>query len=196
MQVTKPNLLAVRALQATRRLHLPTYIAIRYLVDSVFGSAESAWIETTLPRKYPRRSLPRFQSVMRFKKLNENGKPEYREFTVPSPSTALTEALVLSHIGRSGGFAKSSSVYSYLWPIRQDKSPFSFEHYVNGYKSRNSDIARYLEPESVTRVSSNRKHRANVSCGAHLSALQTEFDHLERLQRADFSAFGGSQTQN
>lgn len=164
MHVAKPNLLAVRALQATRRLHLPTYIAIRYLVDSVFGSADSAWIETTLPRKYPRRLLPRFQSVMRFKKLNESGKPEYREFTVPSPSTALTEALVLSHIGRSGGFAKSKSVYSYLWPLRQDKSSFSFEHYVNGYKTRNSDIARYLEinPDFVVIVSDIEKFYPSI----------------------------------
>jgi filamentous hemagglutinin len=54
----------------------------------------------------------------------------------------------------------------------------------------------YINPESVTRVSSNCKHRSNVSCGAHLSALQTEFEHLGRLQRADFSAFGGSQSQS
>ncbi|MGP1691093.1 MAG: RNA-directed DNA polymerase [Giesbergeria sp.] len=164
MQVAKPNLLAVRALQATRRLHLPTYIAIRYLVDSVFGSAESGWIETTLPRKYPRRSVPRFQSVMRFKKLNGSGELEYREFTVPSPSTALTEALVLSHMSGSIGFAKSRSVYSYLWPIRPDKSPFSFEHYVNGYKTRNNDIARYLEanPDYVVVVSDIEKFYPNI----------------------------------
>lgn len=164
MQVAKPHLLAVRALQATRRLHLPTYLAIRYLVDSVFGSAESGWIETTLPRKYPRRSVPRFQSVMRFKKLNGSGEPEYREFTIPSPSTALTEALVLSHMGGSIGFVKSRSVYSYLWPTRQDKSPFSFEHYVNGYKTRNTDIARYLEtnPNYVVVVSDIEKFYPNI----------------------------------
>lgn len=101
---------------------------------------------------------------MRFKKLNGSGEPEYREFTVPSPSTALAEALVLSHMGGSPGFAKSRSVYSYLWPIRQDKSPFSFEHYVNGYKTRNNDIARYLEahPNYVVIVSDIEKFYPNI----------------------------------
>ena len=159
-----PDLLALRALQATRKLHLPTYVAIRYLVDSVFGSAESRWIEKTLPRKYPGRVLPRFQSVMRFKKLASNGQPEYREFLVPSPSTALTEVLVLAHLGISNQFAKCSSVYSYLWPRKPYLSPFSFEHYVNGYRKRNNDIAVFLEqnPDHIVIVSDIEKFYPNI----------------------------------
>lgn len=159
-----PDLLALRALQATRRIHLPTYIAIRYLVDSVFGRAESRWIEKTLPRKYPGRVVPRFQSVMRFKKLMSDGQPEYREFWVSSPSTALSEVLVLAHLGVSNQFAKSSSVYSYLWPRKPHLSAFSFEHYVNGYKKRNNDIAAYLQknPDHVVIVSDIEKFYPNI----------------------------------
>lgn len=164
MLAISPDLLALRALQATRRLHLPTYIAIRYLVDSVFGRAESKWIETTLPRKYPGRVVPRFQSVMRFKKLTKNGQPEYREFLVSSPSTALSEVLVLAHFGTSTQFAKSSSVYSYLWPRKPYLSPFSFEHYVNGYKTRNNDVAGFLEknPDHIVIVSDIEKFYPNI----------------------------------
>lgn len=155
MLAATPDILALRALQATRRLHLPTYIAIRYLVDSVFGSAESGWIEATLPRKYPGRAVPRFHSVMKFKKLAEDGLPEYREFFVPSPSTALTEVLVLAHLSAAVQFGKSGCVYSYLWPRKPDVSSFSFEHYVSGYKTRNDDIASFLEknPDHVVIVS-------------------------------------------
>jgi hypothetical protein len=162
--IPAPDVLALRALQATRRLHLPTYIAIRYLVDSVFGQAESSWIETTLPRKYPRRRVPRFHSVMRFKKLAEDGLPEYREFLVPSPSTALAEVLVLAHLSAAVQFAKSGCVYSYLWPRKPDVSSFSFEHYVNGYKTRNDDIACFLEknPDHVVIVSDIEKFYPNI----------------------------------
>ena len=176
-----PDLLALRALQATRRLHLPTYIAIRYLVDSVFGSAESRWIEKTLPRKYPGRVVPRFQSVMRFKKLASNGQPEYREFLVPSPSTALSEVLVLAHLGISNQFAKCSSVYSYLWPRKPYLSSFSFEHYVNGYRNRNNDIAAYLEknPDHILIVSDIEKFYPNIQ----KESVRARF--LEALARSD-----------
>lgn len=176
-----PDLLALRALQATRRLHLPTYIAIRYLVDSVFGSAESRWMEKTLPRKYPGRAVPRFKSVMRFKKLASNGQPEYREFLVSSPSTALSEVLVLAHLGISNQFAKCSSVYSYLWPKKPYLSPFSFEHYVNGYRRRNSDIAAFLErnPDHILIVADIEKFYPNIQ----KQTVRTRF--LDAMKRSN-----------
>ena len=159
-----PDILALRALQATRRLHLPTYIAIRFLVESVFGRAESTWIETALPRKYPQRVRPRFQSVMKFKKLTLEGLPEYREFMVPSPSTALTESLVLAYLSTAPQFSKSSSVYSYLWPRIPALSSFSFEHYVSGYRARNNDIAKFIElnPDYVLIVSDIEKFYPSI----------------------------------
>jgi hypothetical protein len=121
-------------------------------------------MEKTLPRKYPGRAVPRFQSVMRFKKLASNGQPEYREFLVSSPSTALSEVLVLAHLGISNQFAKCSSVYSYLWPKKPYLSPFSFEHYVNGYRRRNNDVATFLEsnPDHILIVADIEKFYPNI----------------------------------
>lgn len=141
---TDSSILGLRALQATRRLHLPTYVATRFLLQSAAGHPESTWAESVLPRKYPARMAGRFIHVKKFKKLLNDGTPEYREFYVPSPTTAITEALVLANLASSPRFSKSANVYSYLWPKRPN-SPFNFEHYVSGYRARNHAIAQYVE---------------------------------------------------
>lgn len=137
------SILGLRALQATRRLHLPTYVATRFLLQSAAGHPESSWANSVLPRKYPARESGRFIRVNKFKKLLGDGTPEYREFYVPSPTTAITEALVLANLAGSPRFEKSANVYSYLWPNRPNSS-FNFEHYVSGYRARNHAIAEYV----------------------------------------------------
>jgi hypothetical protein len=157
------SLLGLRALQATRRLHLPTYVATRFLLESVAGSADSSWAGTVLPRKYQARRTGRFYPIQKFKKVKEDGSPEYRDFFVPSPTTAITEALVLANMATSRAFMKPSNVYSYWWPNRQD-CPYNFEHYVNGYKARNDAIKHYLEKnrDAVLIVSDIEKFYPNI----------------------------------
>lgn len=139
-----PGLLGLRALQATRRLHLPTYVALRFLLASTAGRGESSWADAVLFRKYPTREFGRFQRTLKFKKINSDGEPEYREFYIPSPTTGMTEALVLAHLSKTNTFSKAANVYSYLWPRGQD-CPYNFEHYVSGYKARNQNIAECLD---------------------------------------------------
>ena len=138
------DLLGLRALQATRKLHLPTYVATRFLLDSSAGKSEGSWAKTILPRKYSMRDLGRFQKTTRFKKIRADGSYEYRSYDVPSPTTAITEALLLARFSTSAAFEKSTNVYSYLWPSSAS-CPYNFEHYVNGYKRRNRDIELLLE---------------------------------------------------
>lgn len=158
------SLLGLRALQSKRKLHLPTYVATRFLLESVAGHSESSWVEAVISRKYPMREVGCFQKIKKFKKINENGAYEYREFCVPSPSTAMAEALVLANLGASPAFAKSTNIYSYLWP-KNPECPFSFEHYVNGYKARNHDIALFLEAnrDVALIVSDIEKFYPNIS---------------------------------
>ena len=139
-----PSLLGLRALQATRRLHLPTYVAARFLLQSTAGRGDSSWANAVLSRKYPTRELGRFRHTLKFKKIHSDGTPEYREFYIPSPTTSMTEALIRSHFSETRTFSKHSNVYSYLWPRTPD-CPYNFEHYVSGYKARNRDIAEHLQ---------------------------------------------------
>jgi len=140
-----PQLLATRTLNAIRKLHLPTYIATRYLFDSVAGQLESTWSLQVPKRKYPLRIVPRFHLAQRFKSLNESdGTIVYRDFQVPSPATALAETVVLQEIAPSPSFGKKRNVYSYRWPI-ENAYPYNFEHYSRSYRQRNVDIQLCLQ---------------------------------------------------
>ena len=197
MPVPTADILALRALQATRRLHPPSYVALRYLVETAIGRHDSIWTTSALPRKFPQRKEARFHSALKFKKLSPEGLTEYREFMVPSPTTALTEAVVLAHLSQAQSFAKPTCVYSYLWPQNKETSPFNFEHYVSGYKARNNAIANFvgIHPRyslivsdiekfypSIRRESVRGRFRTSLeNSGAPIEIKETAIQFLEQL---------------
>ena len=143
MRPTDPRLLSIRALNELRILHPPTYVALRYLLDSSVVSPESGWLHQTLPWKYVSRVQPRFWPVYRFKKLAAGDQIKYRPFLIPSPTTALTEAVVLDQMSRSPAFSKPAFVYSYQWPVNP-RHAYTFQHFIMGYKSRAKEIGKTL----------------------------------------------------
>jgi hypothetical protein len=163
MERHSPQVLAARALNASRKLHMPTYTALRYLVETVVGSDDSDWIYQVIPRKYLLSNTPSFYKFPKFKKNDENGDLVYREFVVPGPMSLLAEAIVLSYFSQDQQFRKSQNVYSYIWPDSID-CPYNFEHYISGYKKRNDEIAQYLElnPEKIVIVSDIEKFYPSI----------------------------------
>lgn len=159
---TSSRLLAVRSLNATRRIHEPTYVATRFLLDSSTLENVTGWIEQVLPSKYSLRSVPRFFRILKFKQIRQADEKEYRLFLVPSPTTSLTEAVVLDSISKAPSFSKPSYVYSYKWP--KPWSPYNFEHYINCYRDRNRDIADHLA-----------NNRAKI---AVIADVKTFYDHI------------------
>jgi hypothetical protein len=154
MERLTPQVLATRALNASRKLHMPTYMALRFLVETVAGNNDSDWIYQIVPRKYLLSDTPSFYKFPKFKKNDENGEPVYREFVVPGPLSLLVESIVLGYFAQDEQFGKSKHIYSYIWPD-SIYCPYNFEHYISGYKKRNEDIAEYLElnPGKVVIVS-------------------------------------------
>lgn len=143
---------------------MPGYVAIRYMVETVIGRHDSAWMTSALPRKFSQRKEARFHSALKFKRMSVEGLTEYREFMVPSPTVALTESVVLAHLSQCQSFVKPACVYSYLWPQNVETSPFNFEHYVSGYKARNKAIANFVEmhPHHSLIVSDIEKFYPNI----------------------------------
>ena len=136
---TNSRTLAVRCLNETRLLHPPTYVASRFLADSLASVENSSWTSKTVSRRYSVQVTPRFFKFQRYKKRLENNRIEYRDFLVPSPRTCLAEALVLEKLSSLEAFRKPTSVYSYRWPS-YPACPFNFDHYANGYRKRNAEI--------------------------------------------------------
>ena len=162
--MTDAKMLAVRCLNETRLLHPPTYVASRYLADSIASDSSSSWTPAAITRRYPVQNTPRFFKFLRFKKRLENHQIEYREFLVPSPMSCLAEALVLRVLSGMETFQKPASVYSYRWPSFP-ACPYNFDHYANGYRKRNrniSDVLR-LDPRRVAIVTDIEKFYPTIS---------------------------------
>lgn len=138
-------LLAVRALNELRLLHQPAYVALRYLLDSSVTDkgTQSTWLRDALCRKLVARVRPRFLSTERFKKVRADGEVECRPFVVPSPSTCLGEALLLSALSQTPAFASHPRVFSYQWP-QHARSTRNFSYYLPGYRERDRQIVELL----------------------------------------------------
>lgn len=143
MEALRTDILGSRALNASRKLHLPTYVATRFLLETVAGKKASCWINEVIPRKYLLQDQLTFHTAVQFKKIGEDQKSEYREFLVPSPTALLAEVILLGYLSQVDEFKKSDRVYSYIWPS-SIKCPYNFEHYISGYRKRNDDISTYL----------------------------------------------------
>ena len=138
-------LLAVRALNELRLLHAPTYVALRYLLDSAVTdrNTKSTWLWEAVRHKLTSRLRPRFLPTQRFKKTRANGEIECRPFVVPSPSTCLGEALLLTALSQAPPFASHPRVFSYQWP-KHTSSTRNFGYYLPGYRERDRQIAELL----------------------------------------------------
>ncbi|RYF48472.1 MAG: hypothetical protein EOO38_10015, partial [Cytophagaceae bacterium] len=145
--------LTLRCLNSLRRQHPPTYVAMRYMAESMISFEETAFARSAILRRYITQPAKDYHRAPRFKSLGEFGVASYRELFMPSPFASLAEAVVLSEIGKSPEFRKHPNVYSYLWPQKGSKG-HNFEHYYDGYQRRNSSIveALCLKPEMVALV--------------------------------------------
>jgi len=147
------------------------------------GESSSSWSVATTLRKYPLKKKGAFHKVRKFKKINpSDGTIEYREFMVPSPTTALAESVVLQSLAAKQAFAKSDSVYSYLWP-KDDSHSSNFIHYSGGYKKRNEDIEQRLRSNSnlVALVSDIEKFYPTID----QASLKARFDTAVRTCNLD-----------
>jgi len=79
------DIIGARALNASRRLHLPTYVATRFLLETVAGKKESIWIDEVVTRKYLLKERPEYYLARKFKKADDNKNCIYREFVIPTP---------------------------------------------------------------------------------------------------------------
>lgn len=194
-----PQILASRALNASRKLHMPTYMASRFLVETVAGNNDSDWVYQTVPRKYLLSDTPSFYKFPKFKKNDEKGDPVYREFVVPGPLSLLAESIILGYFAQDEMFGKSKHIYSYIWPD-SIYCPYNFEHYISGYKKRNEDIADYLQlnPGKLVIVSDIEKFypsinqevvRKRFSIKLHKSGIPDEAKELAARFLEDLFSF-------
>ena len=145
--------LTLRCLSSLRKAHPPTYVAMRYMAESLVSAEETGFARSAILRRYITQPVKDYCKVPRFKSIGKDGIPNFRELFIPSPFANLAEAMVLSELAKSPAFGNHPSVYSYLWPSTSSKGK-NFEHYFDGYQSRNSAICKAFnkKPNTVALV--------------------------------------------
>lgn len=166
---------AVRALNYMRGVHLPSYVALRFLLGNL-PPVELSMALTSLVERLANSKIHRIYSVKRFKCFNNYGAPEYRSYSVPSPTHALAEAYSLYYLQEAGLRNKPKYIYSYRTP-KTSSYQKNYEQFSLGYSKRNSDVLSALGDNQVALVFDLRKFYPSINAekvvGDFISLLAT-----------------------
>jgi hypothetical protein len=156
--------IAIRALNSCRLVHPPSYIGLRIFLDSLPKRNPSKLGEGLINRLLRFNTSWRYNNFKVFKKFNDAGEPQYRDFLFGSPTTVLCEAVILDFLSKQEVFRVHPCAYSYKWPghTRQGRNHSFF---LKGYKARNKKISQLLQehPEKVALVTDIEKYYPSVS---------------------------------
>ncbi|MCM2372092.1 RNA-directed DNA polymerase [Aporhodopirellula aestuarii] len=176
----KPDILAARALNAARIAHLPTYVAMRAMLDSRTDRERVSWIMNVAAGKASTRTEWRYYDFPILKELEKEGTAVYRDYTLGSPTTLLAEAHVLHLLSHSQAFAVPECVYSYHWP-QQERSSRNYQYFFDGYTARNQKIAKLLStnPDHVAVISDIRHFYPSVAWDVLQAKFERRLDRVE-----------------
>lgn len=155
--------LAIRALNACRMRHRPTYVALRALLEKQ-QTSELPQLIRAAERKLQTRNSWRYFRYPIVKEVNAKREVEYRQCMTGSPFTLIAEAILLRKLSREAAFKKHGNVYSYLWP-RNLYSGRNYDYYRYAFLNRNHKITKLLEasPNSVAVVNDVRRFYPSIS---------------------------------
>lgn len=143
------NRTVVRTLNYLRGVHLPTYVALRLLLNRVPVEGVDSLVEAIINQATIRKTA-RVLNLKRFKSIVD-GEYIYRHYSVPSPTSALADSYAISVIHDHRIVDRRSYVYSYRRPD-DGGYPRNFEHFSVGYRDRNEAIASALADASLVAV--------------------------------------------
>jgi len=172
---SKHNLFLVRSLNYLKRIHLPSYIAMRLFALSVASDKKSAWLENFIRRKVDLRKKARYIPFKVLKSVYSDNTTVCRDFYSASPVVAMTEAWLLNELANCADFQPKECVYSYLWPTGNSGSSFKF--FVQGYHDRNEVIANSLKsiPDSGFLITDIQNFYPSIPRELLLSKIKAKF---------------------
>lgn len=138
--MTRPGMLAIRAINQYRRRDVLAYLGLRYYLESSAARSDR-WAQEVAPDLVLRRTEPSYLAVRHFKEVDALGAISHREMFLPGPNEALAESALLDACGKAGGaFVPADSVFSYRLATDQDDSGV-YRHYMHGLRQRHAAVA-------------------------------------------------------
>lgn len=142
MNVSKPSILSVRAVNQYRRRDILTYLSLRYYLDNVAARTDQ-WAKEVAPHLVLTRHEQPYFHALHFKGALE-GRVEHRPIFLPGANEALAEAALLEECSKHPTFLNPTSVFSYQLSIADDRSGI-FQPYFGGLQRRHKAIAKACE---------------------------------------------------
>lgn len=178
--MTDTRVIVLRALNHLRTAHLPSYVALRMLLEAAAPDRLHDIIDAVVVQTAVRKR-DRILELRRFKSRDGNH-VDYRGYFVPSPSSALADSYALACLHDSGVLRRSPDVFSYRPPLGQDYGR-NFEHFADGYRERNRLIADALESSDdlVALVTDIAKFYPSIDGVRAVQRLSAEMDRVGTL---------------
>lgn len=172
---TRVDILCIRALNHLRKIHIPSYVGLRLMLNSFKEKERRDKIILNYMLKYGiTHKEPYFKEYKIFKSYKD-GEIIHRECVTPSPTAALIESYIIDIISRDNTFAQSGCVYSYQFSHKNSGS--NFQYYFDGYEKRNRAIHNALisNKDSVVLLFDIEKFYPSIDSG---KALESFFNIL------------------
>lgn len=178
--MTDTRIIILRALNHLRTAHLPSYVALRMLLEAAAPERLEAIIDAVLVQTAVRKR-DRILKLRRFKSRDGNH-VDYRGYFVPSPSSALSDSYALACLHDGGVLRRSPDVFSYRPPPSQDYGR-NFEHFADGYLERNRLVASALQSSDglVALVTDIEKFYPSIDGDRAVQRLCAEIDRVGTL---------------
>lgn len=164
--------IASRALNYLRLVHTPSYVGLRPLLQRSAFIASDVAISALVEESAISQTVRLFE-VGRFKKIDENGTAHFRDYSIPSPTHALSEAYSIFHLTRAGVLKRQPNVFSYR-PAPTFFYPRNYEHFGSGYAERNEAVSSALTPDRVAVVFDMKDCYPSVDGDAALICLMDQ----------------------
>lgn len=143
------DVLILRALNYLRSTHLPSYVALRMLLESVDPRRSKSIVDALIMQATIRKQ-DRVLELQRFKS-HDGSKATYRNYFVPSPSGALADAQALGLLHEANALERHADIFSYRPPPSRGYGR-NFEYFADGYRERNDAIAAALAADNKVAV--------------------------------------------
>mgnify|MGYP000123093060 CR=1 FL=1 len=144
------EIIAHRALNATKTVNPITYLGIRCFLDSFSNEFDEHGFEYFIRHKLKVRQQWFTWKHKVYKEINDKEEFVYRDFISLSPFGAISEAFLLGELLNEKCFEHKKNVYSYI--SSEKKSNRNFKYYFSGYKNRGEKIKDEIDKDEQLNI--------------------------------------------
>ncbi len=137
----KQEVLAKRAVYEYRPRDILAYVSLRLYLRNQCAMRDR-WNRGIATELAVNQSQPRYNHILQFKEIHQNGCVEFRDLYIPGPNEILAEVALLAECSNNAGaFELPRGVYSYKLASRAETQGI-FQYYFHGFRNRHRAIAQ------------------------------------------------------